>query len=66
MQVEALPLWPGVSLTLLHETAGWRFSSWSTYVGGLPPPPQEECAKWFATAEEAAAHFRAICPRPTL
>jgi len=63
MQVQALPLWPGVSLRLVGEKSGWRFDSWAFYARDLPPPPQDECAKWFATAEDAAAHFREICPR---
>jgi len=59
-----MPLWPGVSLTLLGEDRGWQFVSWTTFAGAqIPPPPEDEGVKWFATAEDAAAHFRALCPR---
>ena len=63
MRVQAMPLWLGVSITLLQEDGGWRFGSWSKFTQDLPQPPPEECAKWFATAEEAVAHFRTLCPR---
>ena len=65
MQVQTMPLWPGISLVIVwdkHEP-GWRFSSWSKYTGILVPPPQEEQARWFDTAEDAASHFRSLCPR---
>jgi hypothetical protein len=63
MQVQTLPLWPGVSLVLMCEDERWRFSSWGTFERDLPPPPKDECAKWFPTAESAAVHFRALYPR---
>jgi hypothetical protein len=63
MQVEHLVIHPGVSLTILGDTAGWRFASWSTSEGRLPLPPAGDCARWFATAGEAAAHFRSLCTR---
>ena len=58
-----MPIWPGISLVVVNDEPGWRFSSWNTYTGKLTAPPDEECTKWFATAEDAAAHFRALCPR---
>jgi hypothetical protein len=63
MHAQALSIWPGVSLTLVRAEQGWQFGTWRTYKGDLPSPPHEECVRWFATAEDAAAHFRALCPR---
>ena len=68
MLVQAVPLWPGVSLTLIHDGGAWRFASWSCCLdeAELPPPAASELDKRFTRFEDAAEHFRRLCPRDRL
>ena len=62
--IMALSLGPHVSLTLVQEGGSWRFESWSCCPwGNLPCPDAADLAQRFSSAEEAAAHFRALFPR---
>ena len=63
MQLKALPLWPGVSLTLIEDVGGWRFNSWSHFMQPLPLPAADDRERYFASAADAAEYFRTICPR---
>lgn len=63
VRLHAMPLWPGVSLTLLEDERGFRFNSWSHLLQPIAPPPSSDRERYFASAVDAAAHFRAICPR---
>lgn len=63
MQLQALPLWPGVSMTLIQDADGWRFNSWSHHMEALAPPSEQDREKRFASAADAAEYFRTICPR---
>ena len=52
----------GISLTLVDEADGWRFSSWSGRMGAdTPAPPSEADRKrTFNTVEAAADFFRTV------
>ena len=64
MKVVRLPIWPGVSLTLMQQDGGWRFQSWERQLGHpMAPPPNADRAQWFPTMDAAAEFFRLICPR---
>ena len=66
MQVVARTLVPGISITLVEDDAGWRFSAWSRQSAlngaSLPPPPREVLEQRFATQDDALRHFRPLAP----
>ena len=59
--VIALPLAPGISLTLVQSDQGYCFSAWSRHDGLLMPEvPDEHKDRPFPTAEEAVQFFLAL------
>lgn len=69
MRVVSMHLDAAVSLLLLEDSDGWRFSSWrkiAAYAGteDLPPPPREDQQRRFNSQEEAKRHFRELLARP--
>ena len=62
MQVAAVSIGDGVGVTLCNTDgrSSWRFSSWhrnSIQITAVAPTPAD-CAREFATIEEAAEYFR--------
>lgn len=57
--VETLPVILGVTVTLVCAEQGWRFHAWHSGPVGSPgfAPSDEDCARFFETAEHAAAYF---------
>lgn len=60
MNVLATRLSAQLSITLVDDGRGWRFSSWSTVTNQCPrlQPNADERAKRFASAAEALTYFR--------
>ena len=63
MEVVAISLSPDISLTLIREPVGWRFSQWARSQDDrpLPEPPEHSRAMTFASPGEAVSHFEALC-----
>jgi hypothetical protein len=52
----------GIGVTLVRVGEGWRFHAWHHGAGTdhtLEPPAAEDCARLFATVDDAVAYFRA-------
>lgn len=56
----AIPLIPGISMTLIEDENGCAFGSWARADGiVLLPPSEQDRQRRFATPQKAVAFFRA-------
>ena len=59
MRIAVVSLTSHVSLTLMQERGGWRFSRWERHFNPISVQPSEEdCRREFRDPESAASYFR--------
>jgi len=60
MHVLATRLWEALSITLVNDGSGWRFSNWSTVTDRCPAmlPSGDDRQRRFGDAREAVDYFR--------